>query len=210
MAHRRKQKRLVFGLLLGILGLAGAWQVYSYIGSAPERAAREMDAGMKLMHPGTYDEAIVKFTAALEIEPNSWNAYQQRGLANMNVNRPDAALADLQTALQLKPNLLDALVARATIYGDQGDRQHAVQELSKVIDLQPSQDARYRRGSFYAELGQHEQAIADFTWVIEELRDAPYAYFGRAKSRRALGDLAGAAEDDQIAHSFNRAASLRK
>jgi hypothetical protein len=53
-------------------------------------------------------------------------------------------------------------------------------------------------------MGQHEQAIPDFTWVINQTRDAPFAYFGRAKSKRALGDEAGAVADEQAAAGLDR------
>lgn len=209
-AQRRKQRRLVLGTLLGLLVAVGAWQGIAYLTSAPERAEALVQAGMKNMSPGKYEQAVVVFGQALAIEPNSWNAYYQRGIAKQNLNALDDALADYQAALQLKGDLLDARVARAGIYSEKGDRRHSVEELTKIIAQKPTVDAYYRRGTDYAELGQHEQAIADFTWIINEVRDAPLVYFARAKSRRALGDLEGAVADEQIANSFDRSPDFKK
>ena len=197
-AQRRTQTRLVVAAVTALVVVLGAWQGYDYVASAPERAEAQVQAGMKLMSPDLYSQAVVQFSEALKTDPNSWNAYLQRGIAKQNLHLLDDALADFQTALRLKPELLAARAALAGVFSDKGDFQHAVEELTKVIDLTPSVDVYSRRGLAYAELGQHERAIADFTWVIEFMRDAPLAYFARAKSKRALGDLEGAASDEQF------------
>jgi len=203
-AQRRKQRRLVWGTVAGMLLLVVAWQVYQYIASAPQRAEQQVQAGVRLLSPGHYEDAIVQFGEALEKNPNSWNAYFQRGIAKQNLGSLDAALSDFQVALQLKPDLLDARTARAEIFRQKGDRPHAIEELSAVIAQKPTVEAHNSRGLAYAELGRHAEAIPDFTWVIEELRDAPFAYFARARSKRALGDLEGALQDEATANTFDR------
>jgi tetratricopeptide (TPR) repeat protein len=189
---------------LGILALVGAWQGYQYFNTAPQRAEAKVQAGILNLAPGKYDQAIPFFDEALAIDPNSWNAYLYRGIANQNLGKLDDALGDFQVAAQLKPDLLAAVTARAGIYVDKGDHKRAVEELSKVIQLKPSVDAHYRRGTAYALLGEQQKAIEDFTWVIDEVRDAPYVYFARAKAKRALGDMEGAAIDEQTASTFDR------
>ena len=190
--------------LLFVVVCVGAWQVYAYIASAPQRAEALVQAGIKNMAPSRYQQAIQQFTDALSIAPNSWSAYYQRAVANQNIGKLDAALDDYQAALQLNPELVEAATARAAIFGDKGDVQKAVNELSKVIDHKPTVEAHYRRGDGYASLKQYDKAIADFTWVIEEVRDAPYVYFARANAKRAINDIAGAAADERIADSFDR------
>ena len=209
-AQRRKQKRLVFGTLLGLLVAVGAWQGVVYFLSAPERSDVALQAGIKNLSPGKYDQAVAQLTQALEIDPNSWNAYYQRGIAKQNLGALDDALADYQSALQIKGDLLEARIARAGIYGEKGDHRHSIDELTRIISQKATVDAYYRRGTDYQELGQHEQAIADFTWIIDQIRDAPLVYFARAKSRRALGDMAGAAADDQVAGTFDRSGDFNK
>jgi tetratricopeptide (TPR) repeat protein len=203
-AQRRRQKRLVGGTLLGILVAIATWQVFDYMASAPERAEEQVQAGMEMLTPGRYEQAVAQFTQALETDPRSWNAYLRRGIAKQNLAQPDEALADFERALRINPDLLEARTARAEIYRQKGDPIHAIEELTKVIELKPSVEAHNSRALAYAELGQHEKAIPDFTWIIEQLRDAPNAYFARAKSKRALGDEAGAVQDEKRAMSFNR------
>ena len=85
-----------------------------------------------------------------------------------------------------------------------------VAELDKIISQKPEVDAYYRRGIAHQELGEHQQAIDDFSWIINQVRDAPLVYWARAKSKRALGDIDGAAEDDQIGQSFDRTPDFKK
>jgi tetratricopeptide (TPR) repeat protein len=202
--QRVKQKRLVLSTLGVFLVLLAAWQVYEYVASAEQRAEQRVQEGREWLSPGRYEHAIEKFDQALEIDPKSWNAYLQRGIARQGLSLVDGALADFQNALSLRPDLLEARIARADLFRQKGDVARAIDELSKVIELKPAVDAHYSRGLAYAQLGDHEKAISDFTWVIDELRDAPFAYFARAKSKRALGDTAGAYADEKTANSFSR------
>lgn len=204
LAQRRRQTRLVVFTLLGMFVLLLAWQIFEYVESAPERAQAKLQEGISLLRPGTYDQAILRFDEALELNPNLWSAYLQRGSAQQNLGKLDEALEDFQKTLVLKPDALEARVASAGIYGDKGNTEQEVEELAKVLELRPDVDAYYRRGTALAKLGRHEEAIKDFTAVIDQTRDAPLAYFARANSRRALGDLDGATEDTAAAQSFDR------
>ena len=209
-AQRKKQRRLIVWTLLGLVLAVATWQGVAYYISAPERAEAQVQAGTKNMLPGKYEQAIVQFNQALATDPNSWNAYYQRAIAEQNLDSIDAALADFQAALQINPNLFEAHVSLAGIYSDRGDHRHAIEELTKVIAQRPTVDGYYRRGLAHQELGEHQEAIDDFNWIIDATRDAPLVYWARAKSKRALGDLDGAAEDDQIAQSFDRSSDFRK
>ena len=203
-AQRRRQIRLVLGTLVGIVVVVASWQVFEYIDSAPERAEQQVNAGIAMLTPGRYGEAVQQFTEALQLNSASWNAYLQRGVAKQNLGQLDAALDDYQKALLLKPDLLKARTERAEIYRRKGDSRNALEELTKVIEIEPTTEAYTTRGLVRADLGQHQEAIADFSWVIEKLRDAPYAYLGRARSKRALGDEAGAQADEKMTATFNR------
>lgn len=203
-AQRLKQKRLVLSWVAVLVVLGLAWEVYDYYSSAARRAEEQVREAAKLLSPGNYERAMPQLDNALETDPTSWNAYLQRGLAKLNLDKLDEAMMDLDHALALKPDLVEALIARADIFRRQGNLARAIEELTKVIELKPDLPAHYSRGSAYVETGQHERAVADFTWVIEQTRDAPFAYFARAKARRALGDEQGALLDEETGNRFDR------
>lgn len=203
-AQRRKQKRLIMSALLVVIVGVGAWQAYAYISTAPQRAEELVQAGIKNLAPGRYPQAVQQFTDAISIDSSSWNAHYQRAIAQQGLGKLDAALEDYQAAVQLNPNLVEAATARAAIFADKGDVRRSIDELTKVIDRKPNVEAHYRRGDGYAALKQYDKAIEDFTWVIEQVRDAPYVYFARANAKRNSGDIAGAVEDERLADSFDR------
>jgi tetratricopeptide (TPR) repeat protein len=183
--------RLILGTVSGLLAALVAWQGYEYVASAQDRAENQVQAGVKLLNAGLFDQSIPKFNSALQANPNSWNAYFQRGVAKQSLNAVDDALSDYQAALKLKPDLFAARTASAGIFNQKGDSLRAVAELTKVIDGRPGVDAYYRRGLALVDLGRHEEAIRDFSWVIEQVRDAPFAYYARATAKRAIGDSTG-------------------
>src|SRR5258706_11784309 len=80
--QRRRQRRLVW-TTIGVFATGGvaAW-VYNYNSSAPQRADVVFQAGMKLMAPRTYPDAIGRFTKAIDIWPQLGEAYLQRGIAH--------------------------------------------------------------------------------------------------------------------------------
>lgn len=208
IAQRRRQKRLVLSTLFGILAAVAIWQGYVYFGAADERKSVQLEAGIALMTPGHYEEAIAELTRAISLDPESSSAYFNRALAHQNLASPEAALADYQEALNLNPNLVDAHTAMAAIYRDRGDAEAALESLNRSIDVEPTVAAYYQRAATLASLSRHEEAIADYTWVIQQMRDAPYVYFARASSRRALGDEFGAKADEETAYSFDRSKQL--
>jgi tetratricopeptide (TPR) repeat protein len=203
-AQRRKQRRMVWTALAALFLAVVAWQIYEYVDSASERAQLQLPAAISLLTPGRYEEAVVKLTEVINADPGSWNAYLQRGIANQNLGALDKAVDDFHKALLLNPNLSQAHTELAEIYRRKGDPKSALQELNKVIEAAPTMDAYSTRALVHAELEQHDEAVADFTWVINKARDAPFAFYARAKSKRAMGDEAGAAEDERAAAALDR------
>lgn len=196
---RRRQRKLVLGTLAGLAALGAGAYGWNYIASAPQRAANEYNEGLKLMSPGKYGGAVACFTRALNIKPQNPDAYLQRGDAHRALNELDAALADYQAAAQLNASLAPAHTGIAMIYLSRGDQRHALDELTRSIDLQPTTDAYYQRGQIYESQGDHRKAIAEYDRAIAEQRDAPFVYLARALAKQHLGDEQGAAEDRQAA-----------
>lgn len=196
---RRRQRRLItFTLAVFVAGGASAW-TYNYIASAPDRADKEFQQGMKMMSPGKYQDAVVHFTQALSIYKQLPDAYLERGNANRILGEMDAALADYQAAADLNPVLPEAHSGIAMIYIERHDTEHALEHLNKSISLHPTVEAFYQRGQILESLGQHEKAIADYDRAIAEETDSPYMYRARALAKANLGDQEGAHADRAIA-----------
>ena len=146
LAQRRRQRRLVM-ITLGVLAAIGAGiGVFEYIDSAPQRADKEFDQGMKLMHPGKYPDAVEHFSRVLSISGQRSDAYLERGNAHHSLGESDAALADFQAAADLNPSLAAAHNGIAAIYIERKDARHALEELGKSIAIRPTIEGYYQRG----------------------------------------------------------------
>jgi tetratricopeptide (TPR) repeat protein len=201
---RRRQRRLVMISVAVLAVLAAGAAVASYIGSAPQRADKEFQEGMKLMHPGKYADAVVHFTRTLNISPQRPEAYLERGNAHNSLGESDAALADFQAAADLNPSLADAHNGIALIYVERHDSRHALEEFNKSIVLQPTIEAYYQRGEILEAQGEHRKAIDDYDQAIALARDAPYVYLARAMAKANQGDEEGARADRAYASTLQR------
>lgn len=85
----------------------------------------QYDLGVRCLSDGNYEEAIIVFTAAIEIDPKQASAYVGRGNAYIGKGETEenlaAALADYQSALELDDACVDAYLGLADVYIRSGD-----------------------------------------------------------------------------------------
>ena len=84
-----------------------------------------------------------------------------------------AQLEDLNKAIELDPSLADAYFERGNLYAMNlpkaiGGYEKAVADLSRFLELKPNDcSARHNRALWYEQLHQYDNAIADYTTLIE-------------------------------------------
>ena len=184
--------------------MAAGYGVFEYIDSAPQRADKEFDEGMKLMRPGKYPDAVLRFNRVLNISNQRSDAYLERGNAHRSLGESDAALADFQAAADLNPALAAAHNGIAVIYIERHDTRRALEELDKSIAIQPTIEAYYQRGEILESQGEHQKAIDNYDQAIALARDAPEVYLARATAKANLGDEEGAHADRMLARQLQR------
>lgn len=115
-----------------------------------------------------FDEAIASYNAALEIDPNFWPAYNQRGIALINLKEYEAALQDFNKAILLIPNeQFRPYRNRGNVWASLGKEALARQDFNKAIEIDPDEVLAYfERGNSYYRIGQFEQALADYNKAI--------------------------------------------
>jgi tetratricopeptide (TPR) repeat protein len=105
-------KTIFFALALSILLSACAKPP-----DPPPAWQEQYDLGMRYLSEGNYQEAIVAFTAAIEIDPKQAIIYVGRGDAYIKLDEQiDLALADYETALNLDETSADAYLGIADVY----------------------------------------------------------------------------------------------
>lgn len=114
-------------LLLSLAACGGkdAWQ-------------EQYDLGMRYLNDGNYEEAIIAFTAAIEIDEKRPEGYEGRGrayvLSGETAENLEAAKSDFEKALELDPTYVDAWLDLADIYIRQGDFDEAMRILEEALE----------------------------------------------------------------------------
>lgn len=91
----------------------------------------QYDLGVRYLSEGNYEEAIIAFTAAIEIDANRAEAYVGRGDAYIGSGETEDladALGDYEKALDLDKTLVDAWVGIANVY-------ISLREYDKAIEI---------------------------------------------------------------------------
>ena len=81
--------------------------------------------------PAEYDEAV-------RFNPNSAEAYFNRGKARATQDQDPSAILDYDEALRLNPNFAEAYFFRAVIYRDMDEHDQATRDLKKAYELEPT------------------------------------------------------------------------
>jgi len=157
-----------------------------------------------------YDQALTDFNVAVELDPKEAYVYGNRGLVHYQRGEFEEAIADESLALKLDPAYSDAASNRELAY----QAKRSIDQLtgySKAIEAHPQDAEAYRkRGTFYYDNGQYDQAIADFSRVIQLKKDDDLAYYSRAVAYyvKAHNDKTDTGALDRAIADYTRGISL--
>lgn len=144
------------GIFLLLLLVAGQ-------GCGKSQAARAVERGEDAFTNQNYDLAIVDFTEAMRHDPNSWRAYNDRGVSYFQKGDNDKAIADYTEAIRLKPDYGKAYNNRGLVFERKGDYEKTLADCNEAIRLNPNFVGFYcTRALAYSDKGDYEKAIADY------------------------------------------------
>jgi tetratricopeptide (TPR) repeat protein len=147
-------------------------------------------SGISLENAGSLDEAIAKYTTAITLKPNVWNAYSYRAKVYYRKGKYDQAIVDISKAIELSPKKLFLYHVRANCYLAKDNYEKAIPDYNmtllktKASDKQVYQTYMYRGESYYFNK-QYSEAVSDFTksmqlYIKQSLTIPSYAYYYRA------------------------------
>lgn len=125
---------LAFTLVLGLAACAG------------QKAAtweEQYELGARYLSEGNYEEAIIAFTAAIEIDPMRAEAYVGRGDAYRQSGQLTQAESDYRKALELDADDWDTAEKLADVLADQGKLEEAAGILEELIGQDPANPDYY-------------------------------------------------------------------
>src|SRR5512141_345335 len=128
--QRQKRRRLLkwlAGLLIVLLVRA---IIYKRV-TDPRNAREAFDAGMRLVKATRYDQAILNFNRALDLQPEFAEAYRMRGRSYVAESNPDQAIRDFTRLSELQPGDALALTERGFARLDKKDYGNAIADADR-------------------------------------------------------------------------------
>lgn len=118
-----------------------------------------------------YNEAILLYSKAIEVEPNDWRAYYQRGLSYHYLKKYSEALDDYETSLKLVNNPSK----KEYIHFNKGLVNYTIKmDIKSLIDFNrvikindKNAEAWFMAGMACVDLNRKEQAVKNFKKAIE-------------------------------------------
>jgi tetratricopeptide (TPR) repeat protein len=134
-------------------------------------------------------KAIEYLDKVIGLQPNSAEAYYNRGVAYDNLGQYQPAIKDYNQAISLKPDYAEAFHNRGTIYSEIGQYQLAIKDFNEAIRLHPNDaEAYHGRGFAYDKLDQYQRAIEDYNQAIRLQPDYTKAYNNRGINYLSQGN----------------------
>ncbi|MFC1522979.1 tetratricopeptide repeat protein [Elusimicrobiota bacterium] len=159
--------------------------------------------GHVCVRKGMHEDAIGRFTKAIEILPGFAKAYIARADAYIEINKPDKAVEDCSKALELEPDNIPAYVSRGMAHMAASRPKRAMEDCGKAVSLEPkSAQAHLCLGNVYFASAEMENALQEFDEAVALKPDYGQAYNNRAEVYKKLRNRKKA-ED-----GFNKAISL--
>ncbi|WP_404783570.1 tetratricopeptide repeat protein [Altericista sp. CCNU0014] len=118
---------------------------------------------------------------AIQLKPNFTDAYARRGVMRQS-DRDDfrGALKDFDRAIQLNPNDAWVYLWRSSVRYRLGDRQGALVDETKAVQIEPTAKTFNSRASFREGRGDKVGAIQDWTAAIALNPEDTWSYYFRA------------------------------
>jgi tetratricopeptide (TPR) repeat protein len=145
---------------------------------------------------GSFDEAIAHFTAAMELDPNYSEYFNERGNIHLKLGRWREARADYLQAIELSPPYHEVWTNLGQCHRLLGEPEESVAAYSRALDLQPGNLLPLvGRAQAHEMLGQRDPAIADYSAALAIDPAQPEILGNRAALHYEAGDLAACVAD---------------
>ncbi len=111
---------------------------------------------------------IAAYNNVLKLNPNSMDAYNNRGVAKKHLGRFSEAIADYDQAILLKPDFAVAYYNRGDAKKNLGQYEEALKDFNKTIELRPDLPQAYgSKGCTLVAMGRYKEALAPLNKCLE-------------------------------------------
>ncbi|NKQ38425.1 MAG: tetratricopeptide repeat protein, partial [Methanosarcinales archaeon] len=115
-----------------------------------------------------YDEALMFFNKAIEINPDDAEAWYNKGVVLGELNRPDEELKAYNKAIEIKPDDAEAWYNKGVVLGKLNRPDEALKAYDKAIEIKPDYaEAWYNKGVVLGKLNRPDEALKAYDKAIE-------------------------------------------
>ena len=178
----------IFSVVIFSILLLSGFSIRAYAGNT---AKEYYDTGVIDEVSENYDDAIIDFTKAIDLDTNYAEAYYERGYCYNECKNRDysQAIADETRAIELNPDYGRAYAERGYAYVMLGSDNASltITDCNKAVELDPGSAMAYQyRGYAYGQLGNYSQEVTDETTAIGFNESSGWAYVARAQAYNRL------------------------
>ncbi len=150
-----------------------------------------------------WQDSFTLWNDVIDKYDNVWEAYNNRGLTYMYLNKLPQAVADFNAAINLRPEMTKLYYNRAYAFFKSGNIDQAISDCNYAISVDPDAAQGYaNRGSFYLDSDNYGLALKDFNKAISIDPTLELTYLNRGKLFSKTGQWQKAIAD------FNRVIEL--
>lgn len=165
-------------------------------GGSPPSASSRVEAllakARREVEAGNLELALSYGNHAIELDPESAEAWAVRGAVLRRLGHSREALESLDRALRLDPKLAAAWTERGGVQLALDRPREALMSFYRALELDPRDaEAWAARGAVLRQLGRNREALASFERALELDPQNALAKQGRALAAAALGGAAG-------------------
>ena len=167
-------------------------------------AVDELAKGNEFSLRKDYARALLAYDAAIKLDSQLAEAYNNRGIVKYELGQFSAAVEDYSAALRLKPNYANALNNRGNAHAALNQFQDAANDLQEALRLNKNSAVTHNNlGSVYFSQKIFDAAVNEYSRAIQINPRFAEAFYNRAAAQYALGNYARALEDAQRAAELN-------
>lgn len=164
-----------------------------------DRACAYIGLGNYSKDNSYYHKAISDLDKAIELKPEFYTAYNNRGYTYDSLEKYNEAISDYNKAIELNPEYAEAYDNRGYSYDSLEKYDKAAADYDKAIEIDPKYANPYKHyGVLCRKTNDLEKAITFLTKAIERNPDYKEAYKERIEVYRLMGETEKAQADEAV------------
>lgn len=150
--------------------------------------------GNTLYELARYDEAVIKYLQAVDLEPDISTYYANLGGAYQKMGEDELAAEAFAQAMALDPNQDSAYNKQGDLFYNEEQYAEAAEQYRQAIAINPGKALYHANlGNAYKKMGEYEPAAAEYQTAVELDPAYDYAWNQWGNLLYEQGDYAGAA-----------------